>query len=82
MNINIYILKWVIMNIYILLGFGLVSQRTFKFLLKILFRLVVVSNEKISIFRVKNKPILGGVIHLLIVTLRPNRAINPHCACD
>ena len=34
--------------------------------------------KKISIFYVKNKPILGGIIHLQIVTLCPGRTVNPH----
>ena len=33
--------------------------------------------KKKSIFYVKNKPILGGIIHLQIVTLRPGRTVNP-----
>ena len=35
--------------------------------------------KKKSIFYVKNKPILGGIIHLQIVTLRPGRTVNPRC---
>lgn len=36
------------------------------------------SSEKKHIY-VKNKPILGGIIHLQIVTLCPGRTVNPHC---
>ena len=70
-------LKWRIVNICFT-GFWLALQKTFMFLLKILFIVAFMSIEKKkSIFYVKNKPILGGIIHLQIVTLRPGRTVNP-----
>lgn len=38
------------LGIYVFLGFGLALQKTFKFLLKILFMVAFISNKNISIF--------------------------------
>lgn len=54
-------------------------QGTFKFLLKISSYLHSQPIKKLSIFYVKNKPVLGGTVHFQIVTLWPGTTANPPC---